>query len=190
MQKAGLELPPRLTRVVDLSVRGEVEVAQLNPSSMVMLSPTDEVERFQLLERCWGRDAIVGIFSTCERPAIIQSLLRSTLWVYPAHIIRDQLAGATGTFLHDLFRGIKAILIESPVPGGWEVFAHSQVDPLWMQLGFPNAPAARALPSLPAGFNATGSSRPGALSSGSARPSGSSSPRPADATGDFEARGQ
>ena len=166
MQKSGLELPCHLTHVVDLSVRAEVDVTQLNPSSLVLLSASDGVERFQLLERSWGRDAIVGIFSTCERPMLIQSLLRSTLWVYPAHIIRDQLAGGTGTFIHDLFKGIRAILVESPAPGGWELFAHSQVDPLWMQLGFPNPPAAR----VTTGFSATGSSR-SSIMSGSARPS-------------------
>ena len=181
-QKAGLELPPHLTRVVDLSARGEVDVLQLDPSSVVMLSPSDPVERFQLLEKGWGRDAIVGIFSTGERPAVIQSLLRSTLWVYPPHIIRDQLAAGTGSFLHDLFKGIKAILIESTAPGGWEMFAHPQVDPLWMQLGFPNPPAARMWSNLAAsgngnGANGTGSNRPG-IKPGSSRPSGTGSSRP------------
>jgi hypothetical protein len=170
MQKSGLELPRHLTRVVDLSVRAEVDVTQLNPSSLVMLSASDEVDRFQLLEKSWGCDAIVGIFSTCERPALLQSLLRSTLWVYPAHIIRDQLASGTGMFLHDLFKGIKAILVESPSPGGWELFAHSQVDPLWMQLGFPNPPLARVMTGMNSSFSATGTNR-SSVKSGSARPS-------------------
>ena len=162
MQMTGLELPPVLTRVVDLTAQGEIDVSQLNPSSMVMLSPSDPIERFQLLDSGWNRDAIIGIFTTGERPAVIKSLSRSTLWVYPAHIIRDQLAAGTGTFLHDLFKGIKAILIESQAPGGWEVFAHPQVDPLWMQLGFPNPPAAQMLSSqaiLP-GTSKPGSNRP------------------------------
>jgi len=144
MHKAGIELPRQLTRVVDLTVRGEVNVEQLNPSSLVLLSSSDPVERFQLLDSGWNRDAIIGIFATGERPAVIKSLSRAALWVYPAHIIRDQLAAGTGTILNDLFRGIKAILIESPVAGGWEVFANPQVDPLWMQLGFPNPPATQA----------------------------------------------
>lgn len=169
MQKAALELPRHLARVVDLSVRGEVDVSQLNPDSLVMLSPSDSVERFQLLDMGWNRDAIIGIFATGERPAVIKSLLRSTLWVYPAHIIRDQLTAGTGTFLHDLFKGIKAILIEAPSSGGWEVFANPEVDPLWMQLGFPNAPAAQMVSGRTGGSIATGSNRPSA-GAGSSRP--------------------
>jgi hypothetical protein len=113
---------------------------------------------------------------------VIKSLLRSTLWVYPAHVIRDQLAAGTGTFLQDLFRGIRAILIESTVPGSWEVFANPQVDPLWMQLGFPNAPAAQMAPGLASG--ASKPSKPGSTSKpGSNRPAAKGSSRPGAAAG-------
>jgi hypothetical protein len=194
MQKAGLELPARLNRVVDLGARGEVDASQLNPSSLVMLSPSDPIDRFQLLEQGWNRDAIVGVFSTRERPAVIQSLLRAPLWAYPAHIIRDQLLAASGTHIQELFKGIKAILVESPSQGGWEVFASPRIDPLWMQLGFPNSPASKMAGSVDAVGTvsswqaaAAGSARPtiaagsprAAAAPGSARPPGLQSARPA-----------
>ena len=193
LQKAGLELSARLTRVVDLGARGEIDASALNPSSLVMLSPSDPIDRFALLETGWNRDAIVGIFSTRERPAVIQAVLRATLWAYPAHIIRDQLLAATGTHIQELFKGIKAILVESPSPGGWDVFTSPQVDPLWMQLGFPNPPGTMTANNInnsgtvanwPAA--ATGSARPNSAvgtlrvggATGSARP-GVKSARPA-----------
>ncbi len=183
LQRAALEFPPEVTRVVDLSARAEVDVAQLNPSSIVMLSPSDPIDRFALLDKSWNRDAIVGVFATGERPAVTKSFLRSNLWVYPTHVIRDQLTSGVGAFLNDLFKGIKAILIESPSPGGWDVFANPQVDPLWMQLGFPNPPASQVSFNLPTATTGAvpgrGSNRPiPGSAAGSARPGGTGSSRP------------
>jgi hypothetical protein len=183
LTKAGVELPVDLKRVVDLGARGEVETDQLNPCSMLMISPTDPIDRFRLLEEGWGRDSVLGVFTTRERPGMIKTLSRANLWVYPAHIIRDQLAGGAPEYIRELFRGIKAALVPSHAPGGWEVFASTESDPLWMQLGFPNAPETQggtpsASPPLPPSSSA-GSARPGSVKPGSHGPGSQKNARPA-----------
>ena len=181
--KAGMELPADFKRVVDLGARGEVEADQVNACSMLMISPTDPIDRFRLLEEGWNRDSVLGVFTTRERPGVIKTLIRANLWMYPAHTIRDQLAGGAPEYIHELFRGIKAVLVPSNAPGGWEVFANNETDPLWMQLGFPNAPESqRAAPTNaapPPKSSAAGSARPGSVKPGSNRPGAKKSARPA-----------
>jgi hypothetical protein len=84
-------------------------------------------------------------------------------------------AEAERRHVRELFKGIKAILVESPSPGGWEVFASLQIDPLWLQLGFPNPPAT---PASHADGSATVATRSAVLAPGTARP-GTKNARPA-----------
>jgi hypothetical protein len=174
LTKAGVELPSELKRVVDLGARGEVEADQLNACSLLMISPSDPIDRFRLLEEGWNRDSVLGVFTTRERPGVIKTLLRANLWMYPAHTIRDQLAEGAPEYIRELFRGIKAVLVPSSAPGGWEVFASNESDPLWMQLGFPNAPESRsvALAELapPPASSKAGSARPGTAKPGTVKP--------------------
>ncbi|MBI3863058.1 MAG: hypothetical protein HY290_14295 [Planctomycetia bacterium] len=183
LTKAGVELPPDLTRVVDLGARGEVGADQVNACSMLMISPTDPIDRFRLLEEGWNRDSVLGVFTTRERPGVIKALIRANLWVFPAHMVRDQLADGAPEYIHELFRGIKAVLLPSNAPGGWEVFANSETDPLWMQLGFPNAPLSMnksfAPVSAPPKSTSAGSARPGSVKPGSNRPGTKKNARPA-----------
>jgi hypothetical protein len=187
--KGGLELPSDFSPVLDLGAKGEIDASRINACSLLIIAPTDPIDRFRMLQDGWNRDSVFGIFAARERPGIVKSLMRANLWMYPVHTIRDQLEGGEPEYMRELFRGIKAVLVPSSVPGGWEVFAHIDTDPLWTQLGFPNAPSSHIAGwsqsveqanSSPAELPSQGSSaRSGSLPPGSHRPQPGKSARPA-----------
>lgn len=149
VSRSGVPLPRALERATDLFGRGELPVAECIQFSPIILSDKDPVDRFELVQQGWAKDAVVGIFASIDRETLLKNLQRATLWLCPPSVIRGHLATGTPSSVKEAMRGIKSVLMESDNPLEWNVFADPESAPLWSQLGFPNRPVAAAEESPP-----------------------------------------
>jgi hypothetical protein len=122
--------------------------------SPVVLAQTDLLDWPALVEAGWGNDAVICLFSTQEKPALLEHLRRVIRtkpkqedvsggmigYCWPS-VMAVLLAYGTPEFVSQLLAGIEAVLVELPdLPETWQVYGGPQVPGLLDQFGFQQQP--------------------------------------------------
>ena len=127
----------------------------LDPATAAAVSPVlvaqDELLTWPtLVEQGWGKDAVVCLFSSQERGAMLDHLRRSCrakpqasaeggaiLGVCWPSLLGPILAHFTPRLVRDLMAGIDAVLVEaSEPPGAWQLYGGGQLVKMLDDLGF------------------------------------------------------
>jgi len=119
-------------------------------ASPVIVSQENLLTWPKLLEEGWGNDAVIGLFSTQEKPILLEHLRRvchnktnaadpngAILGYCWPSVLAALLSYHTPSFVQQLLTGIDAVLVELPdLPETWQVFGTSRVVELLDRLGF------------------------------------------------------
>ena len=109
--------------------------------SPMILSASDGVDLFSLIEEAWGKDAVVSVCSRQERPKLLLNFRRNAGTFCRPDILRPQMNAAASEYVENLFSGIDAVLLEGDSPEQWTVFSRSEFNQTLEKLGFVRAPA-------------------------------------------------
>ena len=104
--------------------------------SQIILSASDPVDMFSWIEKAWGKDALVCLFSRKDRLELLAHL-RHTAGAYARPtILTPHLKLAAPEGVQNLFAGVDAVLMEGVSPGEWILIGQESLLPLADKLGF------------------------------------------------------
>ncbi len=112
--------------------------------SQVILSDADPVDLFSWIEKAWGKDGLVCLFSRKDRLELLTHL-RLTAGAYARPTILApllQLAAPEGA--RTLFAGIEAVLMEGAAQDEWVLIGQESLLPAVEKLGLQRAAQRRA----------------------------------------------
>jgi len=127
----------------------------LDPAVVQAVSPVvlgnDDLPTWPtLLESGWGKDAVVGLFSRQDKPALLDHLRRSCRtkagapqpndpiigYCWPS-VLAPLLSHYAPDFVQRLLEGIDAVLVEFPdLPDTWQLYGRQELVGLLCRLGF------------------------------------------------------
>ncbi len=124
-------------------------------ASPLLVGQDDLLTWPMLIEQGWGKDAVIGLFSRQEKPALLDHLRRSLRakpqrpdmsggmlgFCWPS-VMSMLLAHAPPATVRPLLAGIDAVLVELPdLPETWQVYGEARVADLLAEVGFARRPA-------------------------------------------------
>lgn len=123
--------------------------------SPIVLGQDDLVTWPMLVDSGWGKDAVVGLFSRQEKPALLEHLRRSCRtkpgdpqpndpilgYCWPC-VLAQLLSHSAADFVQRLLAGIDAVLVEFPeLPETWQLYGPRDLVGQLSRLGFELKPA-------------------------------------------------
>ena len=128
--------------------------------SPVIVAQEDLLAWPSLVEKGWGTDAVICLFSKQEKPSLLSHLRRSCQakpnvrdpngpiigYCWPS-VLAPLLSHYKSNFLQEFIAGIDAVLVElADLPVTWQVYGGGEVVKMLDQLGFRQRPPERAGP--------------------------------------------
>ncbi len=104
--------------------------------SQVILSSSDPVDLFSWIERAWGKDALVCLFSRADRLELLAHLRRTAGAYARPTILTPHLQLAAPEGVRNLFAGMEAALMEGVSPGEWLLIGQETLLPVIEGFGF------------------------------------------------------
>ncbi len=108
--------------------------------SPVLLSPGDEADRLEWIEKGWGQDALVCLFSTREQAELVEHLRRTAGAFARPTVLTPQLQLAAPDAMEHLFLGIDAAMVEGRTAEEWTIIARPEFEEVVGRLGFASNP--------------------------------------------------
>ncbi len=112
--------------------------------SQVILSDADPVDLFSWIEKAWGKDGLVCLFSRNDRLDLLAHLRRTAGAYARPTILTPHLQLAAPEGARTLFAGIDAVLMEGAARDEWVLIGQESLLPVVEKLGFKKLSERRA----------------------------------------------
>jgi hypothetical protein len=113
-------------------------------NSPVIVSASKGMDLFSLVEKGWGKDAVLAIYSD-EDPELVVEQLRSVAGAFTRpSVLRPQLSVSPPEYADNLFVHLIAVLMEGESPDDWRIYSKSDFEPTLEKLSFVPQPESGA----------------------------------------------
>ncbi len=109
--------------------------------SPVVLAAAELKDLCRIVAGAWGKDALLGVFSTGERAEVLAHLRRAAGAFCRPSVVASQLTFCGAPYVDFLLKGIEAVLAEEAGTARWTIFAREPFCQTLANLGFQEAPA-------------------------------------------------
>ncbi|MBX3436209.1 MAG: hypothetical protein KF861_01880 [Planctomycetaceae bacterium] len=113
-----------------------------------LIGADSPVDRFEILQQNWGRDAVLCLFSSRERGAFLEGMKASSFLLSRPSQLGERLRSGASRLIDNCFRSVSAILMEHS-DDEWGLFISTGVQSVAQRFGLPSRVAGPTFDRVP-----------------------------------------